>query len=217
MTRTIAFYGDEPRIGKTTAVANLAILLARSGQRTCIAHLDPGWPLAKAFNVPAESGYVEDVRPRLDLALWSDGEAPFHAAVESLNADILLVDAPPECGDLSRSILQVADDVIFVARATSEGVSSVARDVGVVTELMRVGHELHVRGLLLTMADPSLNSFERFLVQVERAFPVEVFPYGVPRPERGTEEVELVVESAVTGRRARAYVELAMEVMQDAG
>ncbi|NRA97073.1 MAG: hypothetical protein HRU14_12780, partial [Planctomycetes bacterium] len=46
LTQTIALYGGQPGVGKTTAAMNLAVLAARAGRHTCLAHMDPDWPAA---------------------------------------------------------------------------------------------------------------------------------------------------------------------------
>lgn len=218
LARTIALYGGEPQVGKTAAAANLAVLLARSGRHVCFAHLDEGWPAATWFDVPPMAGYVAQARERLDLALWRVEDDPFDDAVAAVAADILLIDVPSRPESVAPELLRVADEVVLVARESKDTLGRVARDLGVVTDLLAERDvDLQVQGLLLTLADRSLESFERLLVQAERHFPLEVFPYCIPRAEGAEEGDHLVVESAGTGRRARAYVELAMEVLDHGG
>jgi cellulose biosynthesis protein BcsQ len=162
-------------------------------------------------------GVARSVRPGLDLALLPNDGRDLARRCLSLGSDaqlvLLDVPSPPAA---AAPLLRCADQVILLVRAGKDALTSLARDLGLVTEVLAGGGaSLKVTGLLVTLADPNLASFERFLVQAERAFPVEVLPYCVPRANGCDEESDLVVESAATGRRARAYVELAMEVLED--
>jgi len=217
LTQTIALYGGQPRVGKTTAAMNLAVLAARAGRRTCLAHMDPGWPAAQALGVAPTEGVARSVRPGLDLALLpNDGHSLARRGFSpGADAQVVLLDVPsPPAAAVP--LLRCADQVILLARAGKDALPGLARDLGLVMGVLAGGDvSLKVTGLLMTLADPSLASFERFLVQAERAFPAEVLPYCIPRANAGDEESDLVVEFAATGRRARAYVEIAMEVLED--
>ena len=218
MVRTIALYGGEPHIGKSAVAVNLALLAARAGRRTCIGHCDEGWPIATWLGEPSVPGHRSTGRQGLDLVLWRADDASGCPAIDEIDADLALFDIPAEHGEAALPLLRMADEVILVARAGKDSLGHVARDLGVVTALLAENDvDLRVRGLLLTLGDRSLEWFERLLVQVERAFPLEVFPYCVPRAEGKQDANDLVVESAATGRRARAYVELAMEVLDHDG
>lgn len=175
--------------------------------------MDPEWPAAKALGAEPTEGLARAVRPHLDLALWPAEKAAERC--KDLKAEVVILDVPAAPEDAG-PLLGCADEVVLLAAAGKEALAGLAKDLGVVTDVLAGDHaSLEVRGLLMTLADRKLESFERFLVQAERAFPVEVLPYCIPRAERREEEGDLAVESASTGRRARAYVELAMEVLQD--
>lgn len=219
MAQTIALYGGKPRIGKTTAAMNLAVLAARSGRHTTLVHIDEGWPAAKALGAAPAEGLAVGVRPGLDLALWTKDKRDLPAGCRALSAeaDLVLIDVPVD-QEVAKPLLGCADEVILLAGAGKEALRGLAHDLGLVTEVLASGSSsLGVAGLLMTLADGKLTSFERFLVQAERAFPVDVFPYCIPRASHRDEEGALAVESAATGRRARAYVELAMEVLNNGG
>ena len=219
MAHTIALYGGKPRVGKTTAAMNLAVLAARAGQQTALVHIDEGWPAAKTLGAAPAEGLVRDVRPGLDLAMWAGDEKDLPDRCRSLAAqvDLVLIDVPA-APEVAKGLLGCADEVILLAGAGKEALRGLAEDLGLVTDVLADGQSsLEVAGLLMTLADRKLTSFERFLVQAERAFPVDVFPYCVPRADHRGEEDGLAVESAATGRRARAYVELAMEVLNNGG
>lgn len=179
--------------------------------------MDPDWPAAQALGVASTEGLVRDVRPGLDLALWPSGSHDLADRCRALRADaqLVLVDVPAS-PETATPLLGCADQVILLARAGKDALKGLARDLGMVTEVLAGGHaSLRVTGLLMTLVDRKLASFERFLIEAERAFPVDVLPYCIPRAERRDDEGGLVVEFAATGRRARAYVELAMEVLID--
>ena len=109
-----------------------------------------------------------------------------------------------------------AEDVYLVAKESRAALSELAVDLQVITSVMSSGAEnLAVQGLLVTESDRTLKGFERFLVIAERAFPVEVLPYCVPRVRAAGESGQLAVEAVRGGRRARAYVEIAKEVLNN--
>jgi len=213
VVRTVAFYGGRPRIGKTTAVANLATLFADAGIATGVIHVDDGWPMGEAFGCGGLTGEPVEVRPGLRLALCGGHEVERYR--DQMPDSMVLLDVPAG-KEVAHEMLPYADEVYLVAKESRIALSELAVDLQVITSVMSSGAEnLAVRGLLVTESDRTLKAFERLLVLAERAFPVEVLPYCVPRVRAAGQPGQLVVEAVPGGRRARAYVEIAKEVLDN--
>ena len=212
MTRRLAFYGGSPTLCKAEAAANVAALLARGGAAVRLVEFRPGHAAALLEQSPNSRSEVSVLDP-LDPDVPDQARKTLAALSEDPDHLVMVV---PDTVDLARCVLPYATDVVMVVGIQGEPLQDVAHDLGVLTELMASGAtDLEIRGVLITGSDRRLEAYEKLLIQIERSFPVEVFPFCVPRAQNPTQGV--AVEIAPLGRRARAYVELAMEVMGHGG
>lgn len=220
MGRVIAFFGRQSKVGRTTAAVNLGVLLGRAGNDTLLVHFDDQWPAAVQLGQAAEASEGPlRVRERLELALPPAGFSPADVASSCETwretPDFLLLDLPATEKSVD-PLLMMTDEIVFLLSPGRDSLTRLAEDMATLTSILGEGNaNLKVLGLLVTRADRELEGFERFLLQVERSFPVEVFPFTVPTAE--SMPPGCAVDTAPTGRIARCYVELAMEVMQDGG
>lgn len=153
-TRVYAVASGKGGVGKSTVAANLAVALARSGQRVGLLDADVwGYSVPQLFGVrrnpvavkglmlPIE---VHDVR-LMSVGFFVDDGQPvvwrgpmLHKALEQFlsdvywgELDVLLLDLPPGTGDITLSLLELAPQAALLAVTTPQpAAQAVASRVG---------------------------------------------------------------------------------------
>jgi hypothetical protein len=129
---------------------------------------------------------------------------------------LALVDFPFEDPAEHPDLLGCLEDIVLLMRPGPEAVARVAACVDAITGMMaaRTSFSVRILGGLVTRVGRRTEEFERLMVAVERALPVEVFPFFLPEDPSLVAVKGCLVESAPQGRAARCLVELTMEVQE---
>lgn len=182
--------------------------------------------------LPLRESLVETGTPGLDLLPGSrsfrDVEAlasgaantsslRSHLAVGMGAYDFVLIDCPPSLGPLTRTALATSTEVLMPIQCEYFAMEGLTQMIDVIRQVM--SHErnrLQFGGIVLTMFDHTLELTHEVEREVRDFFGEIVYQTVVPRdvavceaPSHGIS----VIDYAPRARGARAYVELAMEVL----
>jgi chromosome partitioning protein len=244
--RVFCIANQKGGVGKTTTAINLAVALAKAGLRTLLVDLDPqcnattglGHKPTDRHPLVLETPLREAARttstPRLeiipgtrsfrDIALLAQ-EDPQQAErirlqlVQGFGAyDMVLIDCPPSVGQLTRTALASASEVLMPIQCEYFAMEGLAQMIEVIRQVMHTaGCHLQFGGILLTMYDPTLELTWEVEKEVRDFFGDIVFQTVIPRdvtlaeaPSHG----KSVLDYAPRSRGTRAYVELCMEVLE---
>jgi chromosome partitioning protein len=245
MGRVICIANQKGGVGKTTTALNLATLLAIAGQRTLLVDLDPQCNATSGLgHRPTERHALVDSRPlresfvataQVNLSLlpgarsFQDVDALAHSSdshstmlsthlAGSLGSfDTVLIDCPPSLGQLTRTALASASEVLMPIQCEYFAMEGLTQMIDVIRQVMqRPNSRLAFGGILLTMYDASLELTAEVDREVRDFFGEVVFQNVIPRDVAVSEAPShalSVVEYAPRSRGARAYVELCLEVM----
>lgn len=131
--------------------------------------------------------------------------------------DFVLIDCPPSLGPLTRTALATSTEVLMPIQCEYFAMEGLTQMIDVIRQVMN--HErnrLQFGGIVLTMFDHTLELTREVEQEVRDFFGEIVYQTVVPRdvavceaPSHGLS----VIDYAPRTRGARAYVELAMEVL----
>jgi cellulose biosynthesis protein BcsQ len=210
--RVIVISSSEASEGRTTTAHNLSALLVDAEARVRLVSVGGAVPAAADENRQSRRTAESD---RLDRVHAVDRGALDATLADRSSCDWIVVDAPALSGALGRATLEAADLVVVVAREGPECATSVARTMNAILDCKSDRNPgLEVLGVLVTMAARTLRTFESTLRQLYASFPFPILPYCVPLDAglgNGGDGDSVLV--APWTRRARAYVELTMEVL----
>ena len=132
--------------------------------------------------------------------------------------DFVLIDCPPSLGQLTRTALSAADEVLMPIQCEYFAMEGLSQMIEVIRDVMksRPG-QLEFGGILLTMYDESLELTSEVDQEVREFFGEIVFDTVVPRDVCVTEAPshgQCVLDYAPRSRGTRAYIELCMEVLE---
>jgi chromosome partitioning protein len=245
MGRVICIANQKGGVGKTTTALNLATLLAIAGQRTLLVDLDPQCNATSGLgHRPTERHALVDSRPLREsfvttaqanlsllpgarsfqdvdsLAHSSDSQSNMlstHLAGSLGSFDTVLIDCPPSLGQLTRTALASASEVLMPIQCEYFAMEGLTQMIDVIRQVMqRPNSRLAFGGILLTMYDARLELTAEVDREVRDFFGEVVFQNVIPRDVAVSEAPShalSVVEYAPRSRGARAYVELCLEVM----
>jgi chromosome partitioning protein len=131
--------------------------------------------------------------------------------------DFVLIDCPPSLGPLTRTALAASTEVLMPIQCEYFAMEGLTQMIEVIRQVMNEErNRLRFGGIVLTMYDHTLELTREVEQEVRDFFGEIVFKTVVPRdvavceaPSHGLS----VVDYAPRTRGARAYVELAMEVL----
>lgn len=131
--------------------------------------------------------------------------------------DYIFIDSPPSLGLLTLNALVASDSIIIPIQCefyALEGVSQLMHTLGLIKE--GLNPELHVEGVLLTMADYRTNLTNEVINEIKEYFKDKVYATIIPRNVRLSEAPShgkpiTVYDSTSVG--AKKYRELANEVL----
>jgi chromosome partitioning protein len=233
-------------VGKTTTAINLAAGLAVAGAHTLLVDLDPqcnatsglgreptghhplvaGKPLAESL-CPTGIAHL-DLLPGsrsfrdVDLLARADqtqSERLRHQLVSgSAGYDFVLIDCPPSLGQLTRTALASATEVLMPVQCEYFAMEGLAQMIEVIRQVMEgQAKRLEFGGIVLTMYDQKLELTLEVEEEVREFFGEVVYQTVIPRdvavaeaPSHG----KSVIDYAPRAQGTRAYVELCMEVLE---
>jgi chromosome partitioning protein len=243
--RILCIANQKGGVGKTTTAVNLAVALAKAGSRTLLADLDPQCNATSAFGVkPAERHPLvstaplkellqPDVAPNLDVLPGSRcfEDLEFLATADHVESatlvrhletglklyDFVLIDCPPSLGQLTRTALAGATEVLMPIQCEYFAMEGLTQMIQVIKEVMqRSNRRLQFAGILLTMYDHTLELTREVDDEVRDFFGEIVFETVIPRDVAVSEAPShalSVLDYAPRSRGARAYAELCREVL----
>lgn len=244
MGRILCVANQKGGVGKTTTAVNLATCLAKAGNRTLLIDLDPqcnatsgvGHPPAERHPLvtrePLRNAILSTATPGLELlpgsrrfndvetlANSNEPEATLrqHLATGLNDYDFVLIDCPPSLGQLTRTALSSATEVLMPIQCEYFAMEGLAQMIDVIKQVMNAPpRRLQFGGILLTMHDPTLELTHEVDDEVRDFFGEIVFRTSIPRDvavaEASSHGVS-VVDFAPRSRGTRAYIELCMEVL----
>ncbi len=135
--------------------------------------------------------------------------------------DFVIIDAPPALGMLSINIMTAADSVIIPIQCeyyALEGLAQIINTIKMVKE--RSNPDIKIEGILATMYDKRTKLSEEVLTEVKKHFRDKVYKTYIPRNVRLSEAPsfgEPIIKYDITSTGAKAYFDLAREVMEGNG
>ena len=232
-------------VGKTTTAVNLAAALAKSGRQTLLIDLDPqcnattGLGQSPAQRHPLimqqspREAIVQTMVENLrllpgsrtfhDIQALDEGNTSTVALTAHLAAgmgayDFVLIDCPPSMGELTRTALRCATEVLMPIQCEYFAMEGLTQMIEVIRQVMQTpGSQLQFGGILLTMYDATLELTIEVDQEVREFFGEVVFETVIPRDVAVSEAPSYglpVTEYSPRARGSRAYVELCMEVLE---
>jgi len=245
VVRVLCVANQKGGVGKTTTAVNLAAALARAGSRTLLVDLDPQCNATTGLGrkpcehhplvtcAPIREGTCPSGVSGLELLpgsgsfrdvtlLARDDEQQADRLREHLaqgfgSYDFVLIDSPPSLGQLTRTALHSATEVLIPIQCEYFAMEGLVQMIDLIRHVIqRPGSRLQFGGIVLTMYDHALELTGEVERDVRNFFGEVVFQTVVPRdvavaeaPSHG----QNVLDYAPRCRGARAYVELCMEVL----
>ena len=246
MGRVICVANQKGGVGKTTTALNLAALLAMAGRRTLLVDLDPQCNATSGLghqpserhalvdSRPLREGFVETELENLSLlpgsrsfqdvdalANSSDSQSTMlatHLSGSLGSFDTVLIDCPPSLGQLTRTALASASEVLMPIQCEYFAMEGLTQMIEVIRQVIdQPNSRLKFGGILLTMYDATLELTAEVDRDVREFFGEIVFENVIPRDVAVSEAPShgcSVVDYAPRSRGARAYVELCQEVLE---
>jgi chromosome partitioning protein len=126
----ITFANQKGGVGKTTLGLHVAAELARRGQRVKVIDLDPQHSALDW----AEARDGADLPPLFEIEGFPKATLHKHIAAKSAGFDVVVIDVPPQNGDLSRSALLAADLVMIPVQPSPYDVWAARETVKLIQE-----------------------------------------------------------------------------------
>ena len=153
-----------------------------------------------------------------DLEKAADGRSRLAERLREASFDICLIDCPPALGLLTESALKASDGVLVPLQAEFLAMEGLAQVSGTILKARRdLNASLALKGVLLTMVEPSLTASREIEADVREHFGESVFRTLIPRdsllaeaPSHG----QSILDFAPASRGAYAYVMLAGELLE---
>jgi len=129
----------------------------------------------------------------------------------------ILIDCPPSLGILTLNALSAADEVLIPVQCeyyAMEGLSSLMKTIQVIQR--GYNPRLTIGGIILTMFDRRNNLSHQVSQELRNYFPQKVFKTVIPRNVKLSEAPSHGLPALlydVSSRGARAYLDLAREIM----
>lgn len=210
MGRIVCVANQKGGVGKTTCAVNLAVGLARAGQRTLLIDLDPQCnatgglgcttidrhplvsrrPLRESIQGTKTAGLevLPGSRSFQDVeSLATDEQAHTSTLRQHLDSglaeyDYVLIDCPPSLGSLTRTALAASTEVLMPIQCEYFAMEGLAQMIDVIRQVMHDGPgRLRFGGIVLTMYDHSLELTREVDAEVRDFFGEIVYQTVVPR------------------------------------
>lgn len=175
---TMAFLNQKGGVGKTTVAVNAGVGLARLGQRVVLADLDPQGHLTRSLGVePGEATLYQAVKGLIsaeaamtgvegvrlipssmelsgfdtEFAVYPGKERLLSRAFSAIpDADVVILDCPPNLGLLTVNALAAAGSVVIPVQAEFLALASLGALMDTVEAARSINPDLTVLGIVLT-------------------------------------------------------------------
>ncbi len=210
MARIICIANQKGGVGKTTTAVNLAVGLAKAGERTLLIDLDPQCNATSGIGHQAATSHPllleTPLRDSLSNTRWDNlsllpGSRSFvdvdrlergqladsailrqHLDAGMATFDYVLIDCPPSLGQLTRAALAASTEVLMPIQCEFYAMEGLTQMIHVIRDVMQQGDgRLTFGGILLTMYDPSLELTHEVDTEVREFFGDIVFDTVIPR------------------------------------
>lgn len=165
------------------------------------------------FVLPASATLAQ---AEVELVAVPHRELKLKHALQSVDAEVIIIDCPPALGLLTVNALTAADGVLIPVQAeyfALEGLSQLMQTMQLVRQ--RLNPDLHVFGVVLTMFTKRTVLSEQVKQEVAQHFGNRLFQAVIPRNIRLAEAPsygKTIFEHDKWSKGARAYKALAQEV-----
>ncbi len=210
MARILCIANQKGGVGKTTTAINLAVGLARAGERTLLVDLDPqcnattgiGATPAAAHPLLLQHALHENILPTrwenlqllpgsrsfVDVDQIERGESRGSEVLQQnldlgmASFDYVLIDCPPSLGQLTQAALAASTEVLMPIQCEYYAMEGLTQMIHVIRKIMQQeGGRLTFGGILLTMYDPVLDLTREVDEEVREFFGEIVFDTVIPR------------------------------------
>jgi len=210
MARIICIANQKGGVGKTTTAVNLAVGLAKAGERTLLVDLDPQCNATSGIGEQVAASHPllldKPLRESLTNTRWENlsllpGSRSFvdvdrlergqladsailrqHLDAGMATFDYVLIDCPPSLGQLTRAALSASTEVLMPIQCEFYAMEGLTQMIHVIRDVMQQGDgRLTFGGILLTMYDPSLELTHEVDTEVREFFGDIVFDTVIPR------------------------------------
>ena len=210
MGRVLCVANQKGGVGKTTTAVNLAVGLAKAGNRTLLIDLDPQCNAtsglghkpterhALVIQKPLREAIVDSYAPDLKLlpgsrsfqdvevlARGEDGDADTlrkHLATGMNGFDFVLIDCPPSLGPLTQTALAASSEVLMPIQCEYFAMEGLTQMIHVIRGVMqKQPGRLEFGGIVLTMYDHTLELTHEVDREVRDFFGDIVFDAVIPR------------------------------------
>ncbi|HEX7368072.1 MAG TPA: ParA family protein [Candidatus Saccharimonadales bacterium] len=170
------------------------------------------------FVVPSRPNLAE---AEVQLVNMPARERRLEQVLETVDAELIVIDCPPALGLLTINALTAADNVLIPVQSeyfALEGLGQLLSTVQLVRE--RLNPRLEIFGVVLTMYNRRMVLSEQVLQELKRHFGDKVFETIIPRNVRLAEAPsygKTIFEHDKWSKGARAYKHLAEEVARRLG
>jgi chromosome partitioning protein len=210
VARILCIANQKGGVGKTTTAVNLAVALAKAGERCLLVDLDPQCnattalsaqpvnrhplvlerSLSDSFVVTYVAGLellpgsrsFEDISR---LATGGEHETDIlrrHLGSSVKSFDFVIIDCPPSLGRLTETALTASSEVVMPIQCEYFAMEGLTQMIQVIRNVMRQRpNQLEFGGILLTMYEPSLELTHEVEVEVRDFFGEIVFDTVIPR------------------------------------
>jgi chromosome partitioning protein len=210
VARILCIANQKGGVGKTTTAVNVAVGLAKAGQRTLLVDLDPQCNATTALSSKPTARHALVQRAPLRESVLSTGTngldlLPGSRSFEDINRlangdecetdllkqhlsgevssfDFVLIDCPPSLGRLTETALAASTEVIMPIQCEYFAMEGLTQMIHVIRKVMKERpNQLEFGGILLTMYEHWLEVTHEVENEVREFFGEIVFDTVVPR------------------------------------